>query len=72
LDEATTSGPRIEVEARGELLSQEIDGEMVLLDLRSGMYLGLNLVELSSNRLPARALDGARAPWGGVRQQRRV
>jgi hypothetical protein len=51
LDEATTSGPRIEVEARGELLSQEIDGEMVLLDLRSGMYLGLNLVELSSNRL---------------------
>jgi hypothetical protein len=32
----------IEVEGGGELLSHEIDGEMVLLDLRSGMYLGLN------------------------------
>jgi coenzyme PQQ synthesis protein D (PqqD) len=42
LNDAPTSGPMIEVEARGELLSQEIDGEMVLLDLRSGMYLGLN------------------------------
>jgi hypothetical protein len=44
VDDAQMSGPMIEVEARDELLSQEIDGEMVLLDLdlRSGMYLGLN------------------------------
>jgi hypothetical protein len=42
VDDAQMSGPMIEVEARDELLSQEIDGEIVLLDLRSGMYLGLN------------------------------
>lgn len=35
---------RIEIERSDQLLSQEIDGEMVLLDLRTGMYLGLNRV----------------------------
>jgi hypothetical protein len=33
---------RVSTVAAYHLLSQEIDGEMVLLDLRSGMYLGLN------------------------------
>jgi 8-oxo-dGTP pyrophosphatase MutT (NUDIX family) len=44
LEELSAAGLRVEIERGEQLLSQEIDGEMVLLDLRSGMYLGLNRV----------------------------
>jgi hypothetical protein len=42
VDESGGRLRRVSTVGQDHLLSQEIDGEMVLLDLRSGMYLGLN------------------------------
>src|SRR2546421_6638596 len=42
MDESRGGQRRVSTVGADHLLSQEIDGEMVLLDLRSGMYLGLN------------------------------
>src|SRR2546423_3220492 len=42
MDESRVGQRRVSTVGADHLLSQEIDGEMVLLDLRSGMYLGLN------------------------------
>jgi hypothetical protein len=42
MDESRGEQRRVTTVGADHLLSQEIDGEMVLLDLRSGMYLGLN------------------------------
>jgi hypothetical protein len=42
MDESRGGQRRVSTVGADQLLSQEIDGEMVLLDLRSGMYLGLN------------------------------
>lgn len=41
---STNAGRSLQVESGSQIVSREIDGEMVLLDLRSGMYYGLNQV----------------------------